>query len=173
MVDIGQRTHRELTDAITAEIQALFRLGGSRRVLAQQMEAAAVSLTPQALRVLERSVDADQTTPGRLAVQLDLDPATVTRLLRQLEDAGLVRRARDNGDRRVSTVHPTQAGREAFDRYREVIWGQVRRALASWPAGDLAALAELLGRLVRDVQKEPYRPVSTPTGYTGSNLSDR
>ncbi|HLH46885.1 MAG TPA: hypothetical protein VKV25_06985, partial [Acidimicrobiales bacterium] len=84
MLDIDQEPNRELTDAITAQIQALFRLGGSRRVFAQQMEAAGVSLTPQALRVLERSVDADQTTPGQLAAQLDLDPATVTRLLRHL-----------------------------------------------------------------------------------------
>lgn len=173
MLDIDQEPNRELTDAITAQIQALFRLGGSRRVFAQQMEAAGVSLTPQALRVLERSVDADQTTPGQLAAQLDLDPATVTRLLRHLEDSGLVRRARDNGDRRVSTVEPTQQGRQALARYREVVWDQVRRALASWPSGDLASLAELLGRLVGDVQKEPYRPVSTPTGYTGSNLSER
>ena len=57
-------------------------------------------------------------------------------------------------------MEPTAAGLEAFGRIREVIWEQVRRALADWPAADLAALAGLLGRLVTDVQKEPYRPLA-------------
>lgn len=147
------------TDEVTAAIQTLFRLGGSRRIHQQQSAAAGVSLSPQALRVLERTVEAGTTTPGQLAHRLDLDPAVVTRLLRQLEDSGLVTRARSADDGRVSTVEPTEEGQEAFGRVRDVIWDQVRRALASWPGEDLAALAGLLGRLVSDVQKEPYRPL--------------
>ena len=147
------------TDEVTAAIQALFRLGGSRRIHQQQSAAAGVSLSPQALRVLERTVEAGSTTPGQLAHRLDLDPAVVTRLLRQLEDFGLVTRARSTEDGRVSTVEPTEDGLDAFGRVREVIWAQVRRALANWPADDVAALADLLGRLVTDVQKEPYRPL--------------
>ena len=152
------------TDEVTAAIQTLFRLGGSRRIHQQQTAAAAVSLSPHALRVLERTVEAGSTTPSQLADRLDLDPAVITRLLRQLGDAGLVTRARSADDGRVSTVEPTAAGLVAFRRVRDVIWDQVRRALAGWPEEDLAALAELLGRLVTDVQKEPYRSLSTPNG---------
>ena len=151
---------RAATDAVTAGIQTLFRLGGSRRILGQQAAAAGVALSPQALRVLERAVDAGETTPGELAARLDLDPAMITRLLRQLEAAGLVQRGRRVGDRRVSTVTATPDGRDAFSRYRAVIWDQVRRALAGWPDEDLETLAGLLDRLVRDVQKEPYQPAS-------------
>jgi DNA-binding MarR family transcriptional regulator len=147
------------TDEVTAAIQALFRLGGSRRIHQQQSAAAGVSLSPQALRVLERTVEAASTTPGQLAHRLDLDPAVVTRLLRQLEDSGLVTRTRSSEDGRVSTVEPTPEGYDAFGRVREVIWAQVRRALADWPSDDVANLAGLLGRLVTDVQKEPYRPL--------------
>jgi DNA-binding MarR family transcriptional regulator len=151
------------TDDVTAAIQTLFRLGGSRRIHQQQTAAAGVSLSPQALRVLERTVEAEQTTPGQLAHRLDLDPAVVTRLLRQLEDAGLVTRTRSSEDGRVSTVEPTPDGLDAFGRVRDVIWDQVRRALGGWPSEDVAALAELLGRLVSDVQKEPYRPLTPAT----------
>lgn len=148
------------TDDVTAAIQTLFRLGGSRRIHQQQSAAAGVSLSPHALRVLERTVEAGRTTPGQLAHRLDLDPAVVTRLLRQLEDAGLVTRRRSPEDGRVSTVEATPKGIDAFGRVRDVIWDQVRRALGGWPRHDIAVLAELLGRLVSDVQKEPYRPLA-------------
>ena len=152
---------REDTDAVTAAIQTLFRLGGSRRIHQQQAEAAGVALSQQALRVLERTLEDESTTPGQLASRMDLDPAVVTRLLRQLEDAGLVQRGRSPADGRVSTVEATEEGRAAFARYREVIWDQVRRALADWPEDELATLAGLLGRLVHDVQQEPYRPLGS------------
>jgi DNA-binding MarR family transcriptional regulator len=147
------------TDAVTAAIQTLFRLGGSRRIHQQQSSAAGVSLSPQALRVLERTIEAGLTTPGQLAHRLDLDPAVVTRLLRQLEDADLVSRSRSPEDGRVNTVEATDEGLAAFARVREVIWDQVRRALAGWPGRDVTTLAELLARLVHDVQQEPYRPL--------------
>ena len=147
---------RETTDAVTAAIQTLFRLGGSRRIHQQQTAAAGIAVPQQALRVLERVVESGPTTPGRLAGRLDLDPAAVTRLLRQLEDAGLVSRSRSSADGRVSTVEATDAGRDAFGRYREVIWDQVRRALSGWPEEELHTLAELLSRLVTDVQRTPY-----------------
>ena len=155
------------TDEVTAAIQTLFRLGGSRRIHQQQSAAAGVFLSQQALRVLERTVESMSTTPGQLAAHLDLDPAVVTRLLRQLEDSGLVTRARSSEDGRVSTVEPTPEGLEAFGRVREVIWDQVRRTLSGWPAEDVAALAELLGRLVTDVQKEPYRPLGSLSAPNG------
>ena len=148
------------TDEVTAAIQALFRLGGSRRIHQQQTAAAGISVSQLAIRVLERTVNSGQTTPGQLALDLDLDPAVVTRLLRQLEDSGLVARRRSVDDGRVSTVEPTAEGRDAFGRYRDVIWDQVRRTLSGWPEGDVAVLADLLGRLVHDVQKEPYRALS-------------
>lgn len=147
------------TDEVTAAIQTLFRLGASRRIRQQQVAAAGVAVTPQALQVLERTVDTGPTTPGQLSDQLDLDPAVATRLLRQLEEGGLVSRTRSSHDGRVSTVEATPAGAEAMGRVRDVIWDQVRRTLAGWPAGDVDQLAKLLARLVTDVQKEPYRPL--------------
>lgn len=158
------------TDEVTAAIQTLFRLGGSRRIHQQQVAAAGVTLTPQSLRVLERTVESGSTTPTQLAHRLDLDPAVATRLLRQLEEAGLVLRAPSPEDGRVTTVQATEAGRRAMGRVRDVIWDQVRRALAGWPESDVARLAGLLGRLVTDVQKEPYRALerdgslNTPNG---------
>lgn len=163
----------DATDAVTAAIQTLFRLGGSRRIHQQQVAAAGVSLSQQALRVLERTLESGRTTPGGLATQLDLDPGAITRLLRQLEEAGLVVRGRSPDDGRISTVEATAEGRAAFERFRRVIWDQVRRALSDWPEEDRSTLAGLLDRLVLDVQREPYRPLSTPSGKVCSKVSSR
>jgi DNA-binding MarR family transcriptional regulator len=158
---------------VTAAIQALFRLGGSRRIHQQQMAAASVTLSPQGLRLLERVLEVEQATPGQLATKLDLDPAVVTRLLRQLEDAGLINRLPSPTDGRVTTIEATDAGRAAFERVRDVIWDQVRRTLAEWPEGDIEKLAGLLERLVRDEQQHPYQPLSTPSGKVCSKVSSR
>jgi DNA-binding MarR family transcriptional regulator len=158
---------------VTAAIQDLFRLGSSRRIHQQQMTAAGATLSPQGLRLLERVLEVELATPGQLASKLDLDPAVVTRLLRQLEEAGLIDRRPSPTDGRVTTVEATAEGRAAFERVRDVIWDQVRRTLAEWPDGEIEDLAGLLERLVHDVQQHPYQPLSTPTGNVCSNVSSR
>ena len=150
----------DATDRVTAAIQTLFRLGGSRRIHDQQTAAAGITISPQALRTLERVIESGRTTPGQLAAVMDLDPAAVTRLLRQLEDAGLVTRSRSADDGRVSTVEVTDFGRDAFNRVRDVIGDQVRRAISGWPEEELDQLGGLLSRLVSDVQRHPYRSLS-------------
>ena len=187
MFDRGQPTGSlnevtdDRTDAVTAAIQTLFRLEGSRRIHQQLASAAGVSISQQAYRLLGRVVESGPTSPGQLATILDLDPAIVTRLLRQLEEAGLVERRRSQDDGRMTVVETTTIGHETFDRMREVIWRHMRRALSSWPAEDVGALASLLERLVSDVQRDPYPALdeparetfSAPSGNVFSNVPSR
>ena len=169
------------TDAVTAAIQTLFRLEGSRRIHQQLAAAAGVSISQQAYRLLGRVVESGPTSPGQLAVMLDLDPAIVARLLRQLDDAGLVDRRRHEDDGRMTVVEVTEIGHETFDRMREVIWRHMRRALADWQGADVATLGSLLDRLVEDVQRLPYpsldephhEPLSAPRGNVFSNVPSR
>ncbi|HEX6394037.1 MAG TPA: MarR family transcriptional regulator [Acidimicrobiales bacterium] len=171
----------DTTDAVTAAIQTLFRLEGSRRIHQQLAAAAGVSISQQAYRLLGRVVESGPTSPGQLAVMLDLDPAIVARLLRQLDEAGLVNRRRHDDDGRMTVVEATEIGQETFDRMREVIWRHMRRALAAWPAADVATLSSLLDRLVEDVQRHPYPsldeadhdPLSAPSGNVFSNVPSR
>lgn len=169
------------TDAVTAAIQTLFRLEGSRRIHQQLAAAAGVSISQQAYRLLGRVVESGPTSPGQLAVMLDLDPAIVARLLRQLEEGGLLERSRHLEDGRMTVVEATGAGQETFDRMREVIWRHMRRALSAWPSEDVTSLAVLLDRLVEDVQRHPYPPLdedgqdplSAPRGNVFSNVPSR
>ena len=169
------------TDAVTAAIQTLFRLEGSRRIHQQLASAAGVSISQQAYRLLGRVVESGPTSPGQLASRLDLDPAIVARLLRQLEDGGLVDRSRNQDDGRMTVVEATASGQEIFDRMREVIWRHMRRALSGWPAEDVSNLAALLDRLVEEVQRQPYpkldggsqEPLIAPSGNVFSNVPSR
>lgn len=58
----------------------------------------------------------DGRTVGELCSALDLDTGTVSPLLKRLEAAGYLRRARDAGDERVVTVALTEAGRALEER---------------------------------------------------------
>lgn len=150
-------------DRVTAAIQALFRLEGSRRLHQQLASAAGVSISQQGYRLLGRVVEGGPTSPGQLASMLELDPAVVTRLLRQLEEARWVSRHRSVEDGRMTVVEATAEGRETFERMREVIWRHMRRALSGWSHGEVAELSALLERLVEDVQREPYPSLSATT----------
>lgn len=55
-----------------------------------------------------------------IAARLDLDPATVTPLLKRLEALGYVERVRSAADERVVNVRVTSAGRALKDRARSV-----------------------------------------------------
>lgn len=168
------------TDAVTGAIQTLFRLEGSRRIHQQLASAAGVSISQQGYRLLGRVVEG-ATSPGQLAGMLDLDPAIVARLLRQLEEGGLLERRRSEDDGRMTVVEATASGRDTFDRFREVIWRHMRRALSTWPPDDVATLASLLDRLVEDVQRHPYpaldeqtqEPLSAPIGKVFSKVPSR
>ncbi len=168
------------TDAVTAAIQTLFRLEGSRRIHQQLAAAAGVSISQQGYRLLGRVVEG-ATSPGQLAGMLDLDPAIVARQLRQLEEGGLLLRRRSEDDGRMTVVEATDLGYETFDRMREVIWRHMRRALATWPDEDVAELAGLLDRLVEEVQRQPYptldgpdqEPLSAPIGNVFSKVPSR
>jgi DNA-binding MarR family transcriptional regulator len=149
----------EPTDRVTAAIETLFRLEGSRRIHRQQTDAAGVAVTPQGLRLLGRLIDVEPASPGQLAVLMQLDPAVVARLLRQLEEGGWVVRTRSADDGRVASLATTPEGRAAYQRVREVIWRQMRTVLGAWDEADVAALADLLDRLVTDVQQVPYEPL--------------
>jgi DNA-binding MarR family transcriptional regulator len=61
----------------------------------------------------------DGITQSELAQKLEVTPATITNLLRRMEDSGLILRVRDDTDFRFSKVHLTEAGKNALDQATE------------------------------------------------------
>lgn len=86
-----------------------------------------------------------------LANELHLDLSTVSRHVRQLEDAGLVVRAEDPEDRRAHQLALTEAGTAALADAMQARIRRIDRVLAEWSEEDRETLAALLTRLGDDI----------------------
>jgi DNA-binding MarR family transcriptional regulator len=85
---------------------------------------------------------------------------TMTILIKQLEQQGLVKRKRHSGDGRVVLVDLTKSGRVALDDNRERIRGALGAYLAeisNEQVDRLAAATETLAQLVTLLQDSPIR----------------
>jgi DNA-binding MarR family transcriptional regulator len=82
-----------------------------------------------------------------LVSRLGLDKSTVSRQVSTLVELGLVERAADPVDGRAQVLTPSAEGSARLAAIREVRRARWEADLASWPAEDVATLAELLARL--------------------------
>jgi MarR family transcriptional regulator, transcriptional regulator for hemolysin len=86
-------------------------------------------------------------TQSAMAEAMGVTGATLTHHLNGLEAAGLVRRWRDDENRRVQRVALTEEGAELFDRLRGVAVAHDERLRTNLSADEVATLAELLEKL--------------------------
>jgi DNA-binding MarR family transcriptional regulator len=143
-----------------------------------QIDYVASELVPRAAlltRLLLRQVDAElsRTELGLLRTLSDgprritdlaelegLAQPTTTILIKQLEQAGLVRRERRSDDGRVVLVDLTESGRVALEAYREGVReaiGEYLAEISDEQVVELAAATETLAQLVTLLQQQPIR----------------
>jgi MarR family transcriptional regulator for hemolysin len=89
-----------------------------------------------------------------MAEAMGITGATLTHHLNALEAQGLVRRWREEGNRRVQRTALTPAGEELFDRLREVAVRHDERLRSQLTDDETALLAELLDKLRAGLQDE-------------------
>ena len=109
-------------DALRLDSQLCFALYAAARAMTQ---AYAKLLTPLGLTYPQYLVmlvlwEEDGLAVRQLGERLELDSGTLTPLLKRLEAAGLVRRARDRADERMVRIHLTPAARGLRQRARGV-----------------------------------------------------
>jgi MarR family transcriptional regulator for hemolysin len=95
--------------------------------------------------LLVRSAQWD--TQSRMAEAMGITAATLTHHLGALERQGLVRRWREESNRRVQRVALTASGEALFHRLREVAIGHDVRLRAHLSASETELLGELLDKL--------------------------
>jgi len=86
-------------------------------------------------------------TQAGLAKAMGVSGATVTHHLNAMEAQGLVRRWREDSNRRVQRVELTEAGAALFERLREVAVRHDERLRSKLSDEETGQLAELLERL--------------------------
>jgi DNA-binding MarR family transcriptional regulator len=142
---------------IERALQMLVRLNASRRLHGQRSSAAGVFISQPGYNLLSR-IDEDGTLRlSDLGKLTHMDPATVGRQVRQLEDEGLVASGADAADARVTLVRITPKGHDIHQRLLKIAQVHMAEALDEWDSGDRAELARLLTRLMDDLVKTRYR----------------
>jgi DNA-binding MarR family transcriptional regulator len=144
----------------------------------EQIDYVATELLPQAAlltRLLVRQLgeELSRTEVGLLKTLSDgsrritelaelegLAQPTITILIKQLEEQGLVTRTRQSGDGRVVLVDLTESGRVALEEYRarlRAVLGAYLAEISDEQVEALATATEALAQLVDVLQRAPAR----------------
>lgn len=142
--------------AVRLGITRLQRLFSSRRVHTGMAAAAGVALSQQALQVLRALGGHGSQAVSDVARSARMDTGAVSRQLRVLEEAGLVRRRTSPAHGSIVLVEATPDGQRINRRYERVRFGHLDRALEGWTPEERTELGRLLVRLVDDLQSTPY-----------------
>lgn len=111
------------------------------------MREAGLPINPMEVRVLLHVAHHPGCTASELARHSGRDKAQVTRLLQQLEQAALIRREADAGDRRVQRLFLSEAGERTHRQLAGERKAIGRRLLGALDAEEQAQLGRLLARL--------------------------
>ena len=133
---IGLRLSRTAHTASQAFERAMAEAGGSA----------------SAWQVLLLVRSGQMATQSKLAEAMGISGATMTHHLNALEAQGLVRRWREDGNRRVQRVELTDEGVVVFDRLREVAMRHDARLRSKLSDEETAQLAALLEKLVAGLE---------------------
>jgi DNA-binding MarR family transcriptional regulator len=116
---------QDFASHVQAIAQARYVVRRVLRIIEEQAKTA--GLQPLQHQALLQVYGAPELLPVfRLAERLDIDAALASRLVRQLEEAGLVERVQGNADRRVTAVRATPAGIERLRAIDESVHVHVR-----------------------------------------------
>lgn len=96
------------------------------------------------LRLLSRH---DGLTNAEIAEMLDIRPSSVSASIKQLETSQLIIRQVSETDKRVSTVHLTEKGRDMMDQLSTLNDQMGERIFSSLSGDEQAQLSELLTKL--------------------------
>ena len=138
----------EVPTAVESVRLAMIELLGAERRLRGRDQQHPRDLTHSQLRALVVLGQADEVTAGELARSADLNPASVTAMLDQLESNGIVERRRGASDRRVCMVSLTDKGRAIVDEKRAHWHDLWEQHLGDLPERDLASALVVMRRII-------------------------
>lgn len=132
-------------------------------------------------RVLDSLKTRGECSQSELAVQLLQSESNLSTLLDRMGGDGLITRTRSQTDRRRSLIRMTPIGLEALSQAEQTRAATTGRLLRFFSSGETDQLAELLQRLVGDLEKSPEvsarrsysidPPVTSPRGVRQSPVA--
>lgn len=138
--------------AIDRAMTELFRLSASRRVHADRVRRSGLDLSRTEWEFLRRVDDMGALSVSELATLLDLSLPVASRALQRLQQAGMVDRRIDPSDRRRTRYVATARGRRVRAGFQAAMQEELTRVLGRWNEKDLATLADIFPRFVRELR---------------------
>jgi DNA-binding MarR family transcriptional regulator len=120
-----------------------------------------VGLTVPQLVVLKQVSEDGESPIGRIAKQVSLSQATVTTIVDRLALRGLIRRERDDSDRRRVMIALTDAGAEILERSPAILQEQFLERFAgleSWEQTQMLATLQRIAAMM-DAHTLPAAPI--------------
>jgi DNA-binding MarR family transcriptional regulator len=128
-------------------------LFGAERRLRGREQQESREITTSQLRALIVLDHADEVTAGDLAKSADLNPASVTSMLDQLESRGVIERKRGLKDRRVCLVSLTATGRAIVDERRGYWHALWEERFGDFSEEELAAAFRVMRTMIQVVDE--------------------
>lgn len=113
--------------------------------------ASTVGVTTAQWRVLLRLAREPGLKQVELADRMDVEPITACRIVDRLEEAGLVERQRDPGDRRVWRLELTAKAEPILKRLGELAEDMAAEAFAELTVSEIEAMRATLARVRENV----------------------
>ena len=114
-------------------------------------------LTLQQVEVLRRLLQGQELTMHDVAEANGIGASAATQLVDRLERRGLVNRVRDDRDRRVQRVVPTERAQEIARRFSRGIGRAAMKLFTALDDRELATYVELSERLAESWQRDSRR----------------
>jgi MarR family transcriptional regulator, organic hydroperoxide resistance regulator len=140
----------EWYDSIRAAVGRL--LAADRRQRSRDQQRPSGTLSSSHLRALFVLVNEREATAGALAKGADLNPASVTAMIDQLEASGLVERRRDTHDRRSVLISLTDAGRSQVAEKERHWRARAAEVFADVTAEEFAAATKVIERIAATME---------------------
>jgi len=155
------RTQNTPHSVIAASLRRLQRLRASKQVHKALSLASGVDLPQQATEVL-LALD-DRMSLADLARAAQMDTGATSRQVSLLEDLRLVRKEQHPDNASAILVSRTTRGSSLAVRMVEIRDRHLTSVLDKWSRDDKERLADLLERLLHDLEKTPYQSTSRRT----------
>jgi DNA-binding MarR family transcriptional regulator len=155
MTDDQERT--KLLATLDASINAFNQDGrlSRKRATRRARRLTGMDWTYSALLILEGVKDNATLRMSQLAESVGTTPPTVSKLVRELEERGLVTRTPVEEDGRASILGLTGKGRQVAEDIGRARLEGLRGALADWTEEDLEKLDVMFERLRVDMRRMP------------------
>ncbi|WAA12703.1 MarR family winged helix-turn-helix transcriptional regulator [Fervidibacillus halotolerans] len=105
------------------------------------------------LEILRLLLEEENVIQRELQKKVNIDPAAITRHLKQLEDQGMIIRRKNPDDHRFSLVHLTEKGKGSIGAYCEDKKRVVSTILNGFTEQEKTLLANMLKRLLDNVNQ--------------------